>query len=88
MAALITRPNNSENQQTKATPVIANATTDGTIDEGALVVGFINDGAANASVDGIVIESGTSYTLPYVGKQYKELAVVAAGTTLRISAIY
>lgn len=88
MATIITRPNNAENQQTKATPVEIVTTGSGTIDEGALSIGFLNSGSAAATINGAALPAGAAKNFPYVGKQYMEIAVDATGTTVEICAIY
>lgn len=88
MAAIVIRPNVPNTYPRLATPVEVSTTGSGTIDSGALEIGFYNSGSADATINGVTLPAGASKTYPYVGKQYGEISVDATGTTLKICAIY
>ena len=85
----IARPNNQDQQRSQATPVEDVVTDSGTVEKGALTIGFFNNHAsADATVNGETLAAGVSKTYPFVGKQYTAITYDASSSSLEIVAIF
>lgn len=87
--ATISRPNNEPTPSTRAQPVELVVSDTGTVEAGALSIGFINRHASAAcTINGASLAAGESKTYPFVGKQYVAISYVATGSSLAICAIF